>query len=77
MAKRDFIETPVDGAYPPPASSKGGFWPASNGDSDYEGEDLLGGDGEIHGNKLVLGGPNVGNAPEDLFSYIAELNGKD
>jgi hypothetical protein len=75
MAKRDFIETPVGGSYPP-AAPKSDFWPASDGSSDFEGINLLGGDAEVAGHKLVIGGPKIGEAPEDLFSYLNEITGK-
>lgn len=76
--KRDFIETPIGGSYPPGAP-KSDFWPASDGSSDFEGEDLLGGDATVAGKQLLMGGPSIGEPgayPEELFTYVAELNKK-
>ncbi len=41
--------------------------------SDFEGSVLAGGDIRVAGKDVVIGGPQIGDEPDDLFSYLKSL----
>lgn len=41
--------------------------------SDFEGKVEAGGDIRVAGNDVVIGGPQIGDEPSDLFDYLKSL----
>jgi hypothetical protein len=60
----DFIKTPF----------KNGYVSGLGTSSDYEGAVKAGGDIEIKGQDVVVGGPQIADEPSDLFDYLKSLN---
>lgn len=73
MSKRDFIDTPADGAYPPGAPASSGHLKAPGTGTAF--------DGAVHAKSDcdlidVIGVDVGGGEPKNLFDYISEISGK-
>lgn len=60
----NFVKTPF----------KNGYVSSLGTSSDYEGAEMAGGDIEIKGQDVVIGGPQISGEPNDLFDYLKSLN---
>lgn len=53
---------------------KNGYVTKLGTDSSFEGAVKAGGDIEIKGQDVVIGGPSIADEPSDLFDYLKSLN---